>query len=157
MLAHSVSYAHCTNKKHCPLHEISSEDQKDSVSLPTMSFQCFQETFDHFDREHLIVCQLIFCHNNWSFFLSPNICPAALFVQGEEEKSQNMDNERFALPKICDVHCLMKSNLEKIETTQASKGGRSKLSNYPHRLKRLQIFICTQPYFKLPIIACCTL
>ena len=36
----------------------------------------------------------------------------------------------FALAKICDIWW----NLKEIETTQASKGGRSKLSNYPHRL-----------------------
>ena len=84
---------------------------RESITLPTVRCQVFKvDTFDNFEREHLIIGQLIFCHSNWSFFPSPNICSAALFVQGEEERIQNMDNETFALAKICDVQCLMKSN-----------------------------------------------
>ena len=162
---------------------------KTNITLATVCCQVFKvDTFDNFEREHLIIGQLIFCHNNWSFFLSPNICSAALFVQGEEERTQNIAIERFAKNIRCTVECLMKSNFKKIETTPASKGGRSKLSNYPHRLSSLPaqggvryagaavmgalqnihcsffiehcspIFICTESYFKLPIIAYyCTL
>ena len=106
----------CTlHKTHCPLHEKSSEDQhcwqQGEYHFANCEMPSFKvDTFDHFEREHLFIGQLIFCHSNWSFFPSPNICSAALFVQGEEERIQNMDNETFALAKICDVQCLMKSN-----------------------------------------------
>ena len=43
--------------------------------------------FFYIDQSYL--ADDVFSPNHQSFFLSPNICPAALFEQGEEERTKN--------------------------------------------------------------------
>ena len=81
----------------------------------------------------------MFSPNHQSFFLSPNICPAALFEQGEEEATKNnvMLQPHNGRHLDFDFVYIDELNRYKVELAGCSKGGVPKLSNYPHRLGSL--------------------
>ena len=55
----------------------------------TFYLQIMKKIFTPFLIDQSNLADDVFYHNYLSFFLSPNICPAALFEQGEEEETKN--------------------------------------------------------------------